>query len=384
MAHATGLSQWTQVVSTALPSLSRAQADTLAAYSFGMVMTGRVGQSMIAHYLAALHDEPEANVRQRLREWCYAAADQRGARRRTVVVQDCFESLLRWVLTDWASECHQLVLVCDATNLRQTFTVLAVSLVYRGCALPVAWSIRAQTAAGSWQEAWLDMLALLAPAVPSDWQVFVLTDRGLYAKWLFLGIVALGWHPLLRINCQGFFRLRAQSEWCRLAQVVRYPSCQWAQEVVCFRSPAAQLECSLLACWAAGYRTPWLVVTDLPPAQAQIQWYRLRAWTEGGFKDLKRGGWRWEQTKMTCPLRAERVWLVMAVATLWVLAVGGEADAQRTADSTTATYSRTLSCFTQGLNLIRVAAHKRQALPLGSFTPQPLWPPPTLNKNLPL
>ena len=71
----------------------------------------------------------------------------------------------------------------------------------------------------------------------------------------------------------------------------------------------------------------WFIVTDLLPAQADIAWYAMRAWIECGFKDTKRGGWTWHHTKMTDPRRAERHWLVMAVATLWVISVGGEVDA---------------------------------------------------------
>ena len=56
-------------------------------------------------------------------------------------------------------------------------------------------------------------------------------------------------------------------------------------------------------------------------------WYSMRTWIEGGFKDTKRGGWQWHQTKMTDPARASRLWLAIAVATLWVVSVGGEADA---------------------------------------------------------
>ena len=41
----------------------------------------------------------------------------------------------------------------------------------------------------------------------------------------------------------------------------------------------------------------------------------------------KRGGWGWHQTKMVDPERAERLWLAIAVATLWAVSVGGEADA---------------------------------------------------------
>ncbi|HWE62694.1 MAG TPA: hypothetical protein VHB98_13350 [Chloroflexota bacterium] len=43
----------------------------------------------------------------------------------------------------------------------------------------------------------------LRQAVPPDWEVIVLADRGLYARGLFGRIVRLGWHPFLRINRGG-------------------------------------------------------------------------------------------------------------------------------------------------------------------------------------
>ncbi|WP_369128100.1 hypothetical protein [Herpetosiphon llansteffanensis] len=43
----------------------------------------------------------------------------------------------------------------------------------------------------------------------------------------------------------------------------------------------------------------------------------MRGWIEQGFKDLKRGGWHWEQTNMTGPDRIACWWVVLAVATLW-------------------------------------------------------------------
>jgi hypothetical protein len=67
------------------------------------------------------------------------------------------------------------------------------------------------------------------------------------------------------------------------------------------------MNCTLLARHDAGYRDPWLIVTDLAPTDANIAWYALCTWVECGFKDSKRGGWHWEQTKMTDPARAE--WL---------------------------------------------------------------------------
>jgi hypothetical protein len=54
----------------------------------------------------------------------------------------------------------------------------------------------------------------------------------------------------------------------------------------------------------------------MAPAQATAVWDAMPSWIEGGFKDTKRGGWGWHQTKMVDPERAERLWLAIAVATL--------------------------------------------------------------------
>ena len=89
-----------------------------------------------------------------------------------------------------------------------------------------------------------------------------------------------------------------------------------------------------MACWEEGYDEPWFLVTDLDPDQAEGLWYGMRSWIEGGFKLLKSGGWQWQATRMTDPDRVERLWLVLAVATRYVLAVGGEADEEEFADAT--------------------------------------------------
>jgi hypothetical protein len=69
------------------------------------------------------------------------------------------------------------------------------------------------------------------------------------------------------------------------------------------------------------------VVTDLGPGQAEALWYGMQAWIEQGFTLLKRGGWQWQATRMTDPERVGRWWLVWAVATHYVLAVGRGAEA---------------------------------------------------------
>jgi hypothetical protein len=170
----------------------------------------------------------------------------------------------------------------------------------------------------------------------------------------------------MRINNQGQYRLRSgKKTWHPLANLVRKNGPLFARRVVCFKTNAAQLPATLLAVWQADYTDPWLILTDLPVHQACIVCHGMRSRVECGFKDFKRGGWRWDQSKMTEPARAERLWLVMSVATIWVLSVGGEADAISSSSGLSALpQPRPLSCFVLGLNL--------SSLPLCLLFPYPL------------
>jgi hypothetical protein len=81
------------------------------------------------------------------------------------------------------------------------------------------------------------------------------------------------------------------------------------------------------------------------------------------------------------------LWLAVAVATLWLLSVGGEAEetmpASTVPDVTAlvptsprmrrATRLRLVSVFRRGWNLILVALLNQAPLPMGRFVPEP-WP----------
>lgn len=71
------------------------------------------------------------------------------------------------------------MLVVDASTLGARFTVLSVSVVYRGTAIPVAWHLLVAGTPGAWEPLWEELLTCVAPAVPARWQVLVMADRGL-------------------------------------------------------------------------------------------------------------------------------------------------------------------------------------------------------------
>ncbi len=199
-----------------------------------------------------------------------------------------------------------MALALDATTFGQRFTVLCVSVLVNGCAIAVAWKVLAYKQKGSWQPYWQALHKQLDGVIPADWRVLVLADRGLSAPWLSRQIVAQDWHPFLRINVGAKACLKGSDRWEWLAHWMPTVGQQWAGRVDCFAEKANRLECTLLICQEPGYAQAWVIVTDLRPEQVQAAWYRLRTWIEGGFKEVKRGQWGWQHTKMLDPERAAR------------------------------------------------------------------------------
>jgi hypothetical protein len=391
MTRPMGLLQWSQTVSTSLPHLSLPPRSGLALWSGGMVLAQSCGLTPVATCRAYLLGKGEATVREQLRHWyrdgAHKSGAKRGDKRRTLEVSPCFAPLLRWVVAWSAPAGRPLARAMDASTLGQRGTVLLISVVVRGCAIPGAWRIVEATRPGAWRPHWEALFGHLQGRVPADGPGIVLADRGLYAHGVFPTMQALGWPPFLRINRHGHYRPQISPAFRPLTPVLSRMGQRWAGPVVCFTTPARQLTGTLLARWDAGSREPWLVLTDVPATGPEVAWYGLRAWIECGFKDSKRGGWHWEQTKRTNPARAERLWLALALATFWTLRVGCQAEVTPPRPDVTRLPARhiarrrasrqvpvrSLSGFRRGRLVIVAALCTGQGLPMGNLISEP-WP----------
>ena len=386
--------EWLRIVIKQMPHLSKPQAVVLGMWSFAIGMTHHCGLSTVTVFLAEILEQPENTVRERLRQWYFGKRDKKGKKRGQIEVEQSFAPLLSWILSWWSSSEKSLVLAAPASTLGQRFTLLVISVVYRGCGIPVAWKIVSATKKGSWQPHWLKLLSKLKDAVPDEWWVIVTTDRGLYAPWFYQAIAEQGWHPFMRINHQGYYRCCARKQFVPLSELITQVGQFWSGKVTCFKTNS--LSCTLLARWDEGYADPWLIVTDLNPQQAQVCWYGMRSWIECLFKDLKRGGFGWHHTKMDDPERAERLWLAISVATLFLVSVGGKSEINLSpsslpplADITSdiqvdnnvstpnptksslpiSPPTRLLSCFRRGFLIILASVIKGMPLPQGHFIP---------------
>ncbi len=359
--------------------------------SAGIALSGVAGITQISALLALVLEQQEQTVFQRLREWYLDAKHKSGKKRRELDVTSCFAPLLQWIVHLWGNGNRQLVLVLDATTLGERWTILSISVVVCKCAIPVAWKVLGGHEKGSWRPHWEGLLTHLEGSIPADWQVLVMADRGLYARWLFQVIIDCGWHPFLRINLGVKARAVGEETFDWISRWTPTPGTSWKGTVECFAGKGSRLKCTLLMHWEAGYESAWAVLTDLEPEEAEVSWYGMRTWIETGFKDFKRGLWGWHHSKMVEASCVERLWLAMAVAQLWTVSVGCQAEEEQRqkplGESLPVKHiarrrrkrpagqppERRLSCVVRGRLGLVAALFTAEILPCGRLLPE-AWP----------
>ena len=121
------LYHWCRRVSKQFCSLSKPQAWVLAAFSLAVARVRRCALPAAAEALPSW-GKPDSLERRWQRFLSNPHVDWSGG---------C-TALARWVIGALASS-HHVVLLVDETSLRQKLKVMAVSLAYRGRAIPLAW-----------------------------------------------------------------------------------------------------------------------------------------------------------------------------------------------------------------------------------------------------
>jgi len=297
------------------PHLCPAQQRGLALWVYGTILAKSACQTAVVAALRPLSGWHA--LRQRLREWLYDGADKAAACQTQVEIGMCFVPLVQWVVTWWQSS--TVALAVDATLLRDQVAALVVSVVYRGCAIPVAWHILPANRKGAWMPQIVRLLRQIRPAIPLSMTVLVFADRGLWSPWLWRRIRRLHWHPLLRLQATTTFAPEGQPR--QLARsFVPEAGMAWVGRGLAFRHQ--KLAGTLIVLWDLEQEEPWGILTDVSPRQVGVVWYGLRVWIELGFRALKGVGWQWQRTRRTDPDRITRHWLILAVAMVWVLAYG--------------------------------------------------------------
>jgi hypothetical protein len=113
-------------------------------------------------------------------------------------VHALYGPLIHQALAEWGTQV--LYLALDTSMLWETSGLVRISLVYRGRAIPLVWTVLAHASSSSAYEVDTGLLEKVTELLPFRCPVVLTADRGCADTHLMAHLVRLGWHWRIRIN----------------------------------------------------------------------------------------------------------------------------------------------------------------------------------------
>jgi len=213
---------------------------------------------------------------------------------------------------------EKLVLCMDRTNWKLglvSINFLVVALAYRGIALPIAW-VNLDHEGNSNQAERKALFERVLKLVPATRIVGLAADREFIGESWFKALLEHGVNPVIRIKKDTTVSHRSRTA----------PAWAWFNAL----QPNQVLELSKarvlgVRVFVIGTLTPkgefLLVVTTRRPSRA-LALYARRFDIETLFGAFKTRGFNLEDTKVTDPLRSERLFALLVVALVWAVRAG--------------------------------------------------------------
>jgi len=231
-----------------------------------------------------------------------------------------YRDLVTAALLPWAEETALLAL--DSSVLWEKYVIVRISLIYRGRALPLAWSVLEQGSASVSFVNYAPILEEASRLLPRACQVILLADRGFVDVDLMQRAVRLGWHFTIRAK-SSLWVYRAFKPRCKM-NALRPPKGEvrllHTVQVTARRFGPVHLA-------LAHVRTPhgheqWALISDRPTSRDTLDEYGLRFDIEENFLDDKSAGFQLEASELRDADALARLCLVLAVATLYLTSIG--------------------------------------------------------------
>lgn len=267
---------------------------------------------------------------------------------------EVYHDLVTASLVSWRE--HTVYLALDTSSLWDRFTIVRVSLIYRGRALPLAWSVVASPSVSLPQADYQAVLQDAAQWLPLGSHVVLLADRGFNQIALFRFIrQELGWHLRLRVK-RSLWVYRPGKRRTKLGRLLpRRGHTLLLAEV---RITAQQLGPVHLALahvqTKKGYQE-WAILSDEPVSLETFGEYGLRFDIEENFLDDKSAGFQLASSELADADALSRLLLLLATATLYLVSTGTAVVARGWRPWVDAHWFRGLSYFQLGWRWIAYA-----------------------------
>ena len=265
----------------------------------------------------------------------YAQSTQRRFRRllanRRIEVQPLYGPLIQQALREWGT--HTVYLALDTSMLWNQYCVIRLSLVYRGRAVPVVWEVLEHGSSSVTHAAYEALLDAVPSLLPAGVKVVFLADRGFADTELMAHLRRLGWHFRIRIKAS-FGVVRPGQPPCKVEDFALAPGrALFLHNVAITAEQFGAVSLALARHTSNGEY--WYVVRDEPTSVHTFVEYGRRFDIEENFLDDKSNGFQLESSLVRDAEALTRLWLVLAVATLYLVAQGtqgGQTNKRRWVD----------------------------------------------------
>ena len=261
-----------------------------------------------------------------------------------------------------AALAHQpLLLIMDGSTVGRGCLALLLCVVYKGRALPLAWTV-VRGAKGHFPEtAHTALLAQLQPHLPPDATVIFLGDGEFDGTTLQQTLHDYGWHDTCRTAVNTII-------WCGDTPV-RF-SAMGVQEDEIVAVPGVHVTGArygpvmVLGVWEQGHAEPIYLVTNLREVETAVRYYQKRFRIETFFSDQKSRGFQLQKSHLASPERLARLLLAAALAYLWIIYLGVQAVRSGVAAWLDHPNRADLSLFQLGLSLLAWCLDEDRPIPV--------------------
>ncbi len=209
--------------------------------------------------------------------------------------------LVRAALIDWTPGSRAYVAL-DTTVLAP-FVLIRAALIDRGRAIPLAWRALRRTSALVSFEAYQPVLDQVGAILPAGVSITLLGDRGCWHERLIQYAGQHHWHYRLRMT--GDTLIPRQRQATKAVDQLRPPRGQ-AHFYPDVHQP----------------HDPWYSVSDEPTDVQTLDEFSLRFAIEENFLDDTSGGFQVQTNELETPEALERLFLILAIATLHCTSIG--------------------------------------------------------------
>jgi len=238
-------------------------------------------------------------------------------------VHQIYAPLIQQALADWDDQCLRLAL--DTSVLWGQYCLIRIAVVYRGRAVPLVWSVLAHPSSSIAYATYAALLDQAAQLLPVGCRVVFLADRGFADTDLMQHLKRLGWHWRLRIKRSFWVYYQRRDYKLQRVSLAQGQARFW-HSVWITRDYYGPVHVALARpCGRPDY---WYIVSDEPTSPQTFTEYGLRFDIEENFLDDKSNGFQLEASLIRSAAMLTRLCLVLAVATLYLVAQGTEVVAR--------------------------------------------------------